>query len=742
MTPGNTLAGQHRWLRELSGGLITGLVAVVYAVTYAALLFSGPLKAGLPLGISLCLVSAALGAFWLAWRSELPFAIAGPDGSTLSILAAMAATAAAASGTGLLKGPLEHVLLLLLVTTALCALLFLLLGFGRLGAWVRYVPFPVIAGFLAATGWLIATGALQVAIDQAPGWELLHWRRHLADPRLLATLGLAAVFLLVLPRQRSAGWLPLLLLAACGLFFAALALSGQSLDAARQQGWFLGGMARAQWLAPWTLLDTRAAGFDWFWLADQWLDMLAVVFVAALTVLLGASGLEIMSRRDISLDHELRTHGWLNLLAACTGGCISLVSVSRSAVMLESGARTRLAGMLAAAVCGLAALGGGLLLGWVPKIVPAAFLLYIGLSILREWVLDSRQRLNRADWWLVLIILGISATVGFTTAVLVGMVASCLNFALNYSRVGVIQHDLDGTALHSKLVRPAAQRQLLNQHGSQIRVLMLRGMIFFGSAHSVLERVRGFLQAAQQGPAAARTLVLDFSHVASADSSAGLTFAKIFQLAQAAGVAVVLSGLRPAVQAALSQPDGQPDAAAAPAPAPVSHETLDQALEAAEHHLLAAHGAAEPTEALAPWMLRELGQAAHWAALQPLLQRHTLAAGQVLMREGELSDTRLYLIESGRLTVRLQGQGAGQRLAGLLGGTMVGEMALYSSAERSASVLAERDSVVWALSRQALETLQLNAPETAMQVHAFVMHTMAERLRLANSTLAALQRGS
>lgn len=720
------------WLHELSGGLITGVVAVVYAISYAALLFSGPLTPWLPWGIGLCLVSAVLGAFWLAWRSELPFAIAGPDGSTLSILAAMAATTAGAAGSGSFKGPLEHVLLLLLVTTVLCALLFLLLGLSRLGAWVRYVPFPVIGGFLASTGWLICAGALKVAADLPWGWDALaQWPHYVGDARLLSTVALALVFLCVFRKDGHPALLPLVLLGACLLFWAALAVAGLPLDAARQHGWLLEGVRHVQWMAPWQVLDTRTATFNWTWLAAQWLDMLAVVFVATITVLLGASGLELMSRREISLDRELGTHGWLNLLAAGCGGCISLVSVSRSAVMLESGARTRAAGMLAAAVCGLAALGAGLLLGGIPRIVPAAFLLYIGLAILREWVLDARLQLGRADWALVLAILGITATVGFTTAVLAGMVASCLVFALNYSRVGVVQHDMDGTALHSSVARPAAQRQLLARHGQNIRVLVLRGMIFFGSAHTLLERVRGFLKTPADG---ARVLLLDFSHVVSADSSAGMTFVKLSRLARAAGVQLVLCGLNPGVQARLAQLRS--------APAVQVHGTLDQALEAAEQTLLDANGQQpqDPQETLGAWMLRELGPT-HWAALQPLLQRHALADGQALMHQDEPSDATLYLLESGRLTVSLRGQHSGRRLVSLMGGNIVGEMGLYSSAQRSATVLADGDAVVWALTSPALGQLQHQAPDTAMQLHAFVMRTLADRLRLANGTIAALQRG-
>lgn len=718
-------AAAPAWTREAAGGAVAGMVAVAYALSYAALLFSGPLHALLPLGLGLCLVNAMLGAFWLSWRSQLPFAIGGPDGNTTSILAAMAA-GAVLGGAGQTAG---NVLALLLLTTVACAAMFLALGFGRMGRAVRYIPYPVVGGFLASTGWLIATGALRVAADLPGGLDFFAAvPPALTDPRLWVTLLLGGCCFVLLRRRSHPALLPGLLLGGMALVLAGLSLAGLSGDAARQAGWLFES-APVQWAAPWRLWETAAP--DWHWLAQQWLDMLAVAAVAIITVLLGATGLEVMSRRDISLDHELRTHGWLNLLCAGLGGYLSLVSVSRSAVLLESGAQTRAAGLLAAGVCAAALAGAGVLLGWVPKVVPAAFLLYLGLAILHEWVIESRRRLSLGDWTLIVIILAITATIGFTVAVLAGVLASCLNFAFNYSRVGVVQHDLDGTQLHSSVARPATHRQLLAQHGKAIRVLVLRGVIFFGTSSSVLERVRGFLDASATP---GRVLVLDFTHVAGADSSAAMTFTKINQLAQAAGVTLALCGLNRETLLALSGSAGV-DAA---------HPTLERALDAAEEALLRAHGQ-DPMGAqvpLAVWLLREFGDAVHCERLMPLLQRQALPAGGVLMNQGEASNGSLYLIETGRLAVTLRGQNQGQRLASLMGGNIVGEMALYSSAARSATVTAETVSVVWTLTRHALEGLHLHAPDTAMQFHAFVMRTMAERVRLANGTITALQRGA
>jgi SulP family sulfate permease len=440
-----------------------------------------------------------------------------------------------------------------------------------------------------------------------------------------------------------------------------------------------------------------------------------------------------MARRDISLDKELREHGWLNIASACLGGYLSLVSVSRSTVLLDCRVRTRAAGLLCAFICLVALAGASWLLAGIPKVVLAGFLLYLGLAILWEWVIDVRPDVARFDWLLIITILGITATIGFTVAVFAGIVISCLNFALNYSRVGVVQHDLDGASLRSTVQRPASHRAILAREGSRIRVLVLRGVIFFGTASALLERMRAFLQPAGPGRGL-RVLVLDFSHTASADSSAGFTFTKIAQLAEGGNVRIIVSGLGEGTRSAVTR--GMPQAGIA--------GSLDEALDRAEHLLLEAQGehplaACEP---IRPWLEQALGGADHAAIVQPLLQRRAVAAGQVLMRGGDDSDATLFLVESGRFSVTVPGLAEGRRLATLMAGAIAGEMALYGDAQRSATVTAEHDSVVWALGHDALASLHASAPETAMRVHAFIVRTLAERVRQANAAAAALQRGA
>ncbi|MGE4241455.1 SLC26A/SulP transporter family protein [Ramlibacter sp.] len=718
-------AGHVSWSAEIVAAGVGAVVAITYAMSYAALLFAPPLQHLLPMGIALAIASAAVGALWLGWRSQLPFAVAGPDGNTTSILATMAATLGASGGFAA-AGP--AILWVVLLTTVLCALAFLALGFCRLGSAVRYVPYPVIGGFLASTGWLICVGALRIIAELPPQGLLAVPLATFAKPVILAAFAFAVVLLFVFRKRRGPLVLPLMLIGAAVATHVGVRLAGLDAEQASDRGWLFDTVLRPMWSSPFT---QNVSMVDWTALAREWPDMIAVTAVGVITVLLSASALEVKSRGDISIDKELREHGWLNLASAASGGYLSLVSVARSSVIADTGARTRLAPVLCGALCVAALFGASSVLQWVPRVVLSGFLLYLGLAILREWVVDVRRYIGLVDWAVIVLILVTTATIGFTVAVFAGVIVSTLNFALSYSRVGVVQHDIDATSVRSSVQRPPAQRAALLRHGSAIRVIVLRGLIFFGTASSLLDRVRGFL--APDAGIPGRVLVLDFSHAASADSSARFTFAKIAQLAAKAGVTLVVSGLGPATKPAVLQ--GIPDATVA--------RSLDDALEAAEDRLLRAHaldpGAAH--EPIGPWLERELGEA-HAATLLPLLQRREIAAGETLLRHGQPSDATLYFIERGRFDVTVSGQAQGRRLASLMAGTIVGEMALYDDAQRSATVTAHDAGVVWALKRDVLEHLHEDAGEAAMRVHALVVRTLAERVRQANAAAAALQHGA
>src|SRR6516164_2157017 len=150
-------------LRDLFGGAISGVVSVVYCVSYAAFIFSGPLTPWLGYGIAATFISTTVGALVVALRSSLPFTIAGPDSATSVVTASLVAGFVRwLVENGRTDHILEPTLLLLALSALLVGILLCGLGLAKAGRAVRFVPYPVIGGFLGATGWLMVSGASQV----------------------------------------------------------------------------------------------------------------------------------------------------------------------------------------------------------------------------------------------------------------------------------------------------------------------------------------------------------------------------------------------------------------------------------------------------------------------------------------------------------------------------------------------------------------------------------------------------
>ena len=153
-------------LTGLLSGLIVGIVVVIVAISFAVLIFSGDLASLAPRGISLGLFTGLVMAGSIAVTSSFRGMVATPQDVPAAITALIAASVAAALPSG--TGPDElfaTVVAAIALTTLATGLFFLALGFLKLGGLSRFIPYPVIGGFLAGTGWLLLKGSVGVLAD-------------------------------------------------------------------------------------------------------------------------------------------------------------------------------------------------------------------------------------------------------------------------------------------------------------------------------------------------------------------------------------------------------------------------------------------------------------------------------------------------------------------------------------------------------------------------------------------------
>src|SRR3989337_1980561 len=167
--------------RDAMAGAISAVVQIAYCISFAALIFTGDLAGGFSLGLAGLIMGTVVTCMVIAMTSTFSPVIGGPDSpavAVMSVLAASIATALAAKGASTPQ-IIVNVLVALSVSTLLTGILLYGVGALRMGQWLRFIPYPVIGGFLAASGLLLITGGMEVVtqtnLTLSPlSWELLY----------------------------------------------------------------------------------------------------------------------------------------------------------------------------------------------------------------------------------------------------------------------------------------------------------------------------------------------------------------------------------------------------------------------------------------------------------------------------------------------------------------------------------------------------------------------------------------
>ena len=715
---------------DVLGGGVTSVLNVTFGLSYALLIFGGPLSPHLGYGVAATFVSSAIIGAVLALASSLPCAIGAPDSSTAAMTAILSASLVERIGGSQAATPLIGPVLLTLAGASIITGI-VLCGFGmtRLGRAIRYVPYPVVGGFLGATACLILAGAVRVITGQRLQLEAL---TQFAAPQTMFELAAASAMALVLfiawRRSRNALALPAILIGGVLTAHALFWLSGISLAQAQASGWTFQPPPPANLWVPWNL--DQIEHYPWHVLPELSGDLIAVVFVTISCALFNTAGIEVALHSEANLERELNATGLANILSGACGGYSGCISVSRTVLNAGSGGNGRLSGLTVAAISALMLLAAPVLLGYMPKFVLGGLLIYLGADQLHRWLIASRRRLSFAEYLSLLAIIVIIVKWGFVAGILIGVVIGCATFALSASRIDSIKYGFDGSEYRSSLDRSRDDQALLAEHGGKIQGLTLQSYLFFGSANRLYLRTKELLQRQPD----CQFLVFDFKHVTGIDSSAAYSFSQIKSCALERAVKIVLVHLPAAAEKALRSTDFiSGDVSVAP--------ELDIALEWCEDQVIAQHQDRDQDDAnLRDWFMQLLDDEHAVAELIRRCQRVEVSAGDIIVRSGDPADSMHFILD-GRVGVMIPiADGRVTRVRSLGRCTTIGEMGLVSHAPRNATIQAEIDSVLYVLSASAFEDIKTTDPVLGQRLLTYFVSVMAERLTFANQTIGVLRR--
>lgn len=732
----NYLSNIKALSRAVAFALISGTKEISDTLAMAALLFSGGLALGYPIAATLFLCGTIIIRASVGLLSTMPHAVGSPDHKTgMSILAGLLGGIVVTSTNP--QAGVATALAICGATSILTGSLFAIVGAFRLAHFARLLPYPVLGGFLAGSGWLLARGGFVMSLHAEHDKSIAqvgHLAELLMDPKRLAVLlpafMLAVLMFFVVRKKASAA--PIVIIGSICIFYLFVQLSGLGIENARDFGWLPKLAVDHATIQP----NLAIIGMiDWAVILKSLPLMFFAAALSTVSMLLNLSSLSLRLRADVDVNHEMISSGLTNIVIGSFGGMAAYVSVSSTSLAYRLGVDRILAAVSAVFVLGLAVVFAGPITSAAPIFLTSGMVLYAGLDFLVEWLIASKRRLPFLDWMLVLAIFAVIVFFGILPGILVGILLSVVLFVINYARIPVIRTFGSNKDWRSHVDRSPEESATLGQLGGACEIISLQGYLFFATAEMIVDHVRKRLK---NGQSPLKFLVLDFSHVGGCDLAAIVAFANIINIAMKNEFILLFAGMPVDLRTSFDRSGMvfvNPEIV-------LDFVDVDHAIEFCEEAMLADGALAQNVVGVdaMTFLALKLGEHADLPAVMDKFRTIYLARGDYLIRKGEAADD-VFIVLTGRVHVQIDlPNGRTLRLRTMTPGAIVGDIALYTGQRRTADVVIDEDTTVLCLSAASLGEIEQSYGNLAATIHRVFARTLAEKLVLANNAIRLAQR--
>lgn len=516
---------------DVFGGITAGIVALPLALAFGIQAFGGvDSPEASSMGVLAGLVGATLLGFFAALFGGTHSQISGPTGPMTVITASIVSGAWASS-----QGNISAVLLSMSLAGIFCGLFQVLFGLIRIGKYVRYIPYPVLSGFMSGIGVIIILQQLYPIIGKkSPASTLdmiLNFPATIAEgisvPALL--LGLACIALIILvpkvTKKVPATLVALVVVTVVSLF--------TGLDSALTIGNIPAGLPMP------FFTKVQLDGIGWMVVIKASLvPGLTLAGLGSIDTLLTSVVADNITKTKHNSNQELIGQGIGNAVAGLFCGLAGAGATMRTVVNVKSGGRTQLSGMIHAALLLAILLGLGSLVKYVPLSVLASILITVGWGIIDFRGFKDLRRIPKSDAFVMIVVFLMTVFVDLLTAVGIGMVIACVLFM---KRAGDLVEDGYSSKELSTFDKESPwedEKDMPKDIHHHIYIERLDGPIFFGS-------ITGFQRVMHDIPKDAKIVIIRMRRVPFMDQSGVYAMETAIKDLQAQGVKVLMTIIQP-----------------------------------------------------------------------------------------------------------------------------------------------------------------------------------------------------
>ena len=519
---------------DIFGGITAGIVALPLALAFGIQAFGGindPAAASM--GALAGLVGATLLGFFAALFGGTHSQISGPTGPMTVVTASIVSAAWTAS-----SGNFSAVIIAMAMAGIFCGLFQILFGIIRIGKYVRYIPYPVLSGFMSGIGVIIILQQIYPLIGKKSPVStldmLLNFPSACADNVSLIALllGLGTIALIIcVPRLTKK--IPATLVALIVMTIISILCS---FDAALTIGEIPAGLPMPFFAKE----GIDLSGIDWMQIAEaSIIPGLTLAGLGSIDTLLTSIVADNITKTKHDSNQELIGQGIGNAVAGLFCGISGAGATMRTVVNVKSGGRTQISGMVHALFLLAILLGLGSLVKYVPLSVLAGILITVGWGIIDFRGFKDITRIPKADAFVLIVVFLTTVFVDLLTAVGIGMVIACVLFMKRAGDLAEQQYEggvlTDGFDKNTPWEDESGVTEEMKKH---IYIQRLEGPVFFGS-------ITGFNRVMHDVPEGINTVIIRMKRVNFMDQSGAYAMESAVKDLQAKGIEVLMTIIQP-----------------------------------------------------------------------------------------------------------------------------------------------------------------------------------------------------
>lgn len=517
---------------DVFGGITAGIVALPLALAFGIQAFGGiDHPAAASMGALAGLVGATMLGFFASIFGGTHSQISGPTGPMTVITASLVSATWTAS-----SGNFSAVIISMALAGMFCGLFQVLFGVIRIGKYVRYIPYPVLSGFMSGIGVIIILQQIYPLMGlKSPVMVvdmLMHLPEQVANANLTALmLGLGTIALIylfpLLTRRIPSTLVALILMTVVSLFC--------SIDAALTIGQIPAGLPQPFFLRE----ELNLEGIDWLALINaSVVPGLTLAGLGSIDTLLTSIVADNITKTKHDSNRELIGQGIGNAITGLFCGIGGAGATMRTVVNVKAGGRTQLSGVVHSLLLLTILLGLGSVVQYVPLAVLAGILITVGWGIIDFRGFRDLRRIPKADAFVLMVVFLMTVFVDLLTAVGIGMVIACVLFMKRAGDLAEAQYSSQSLNDFDKEQPWEDEGDLTNDLKQRIYVQRLGGPIFFGS-------ITGFQRVMHDVPDGVETVIIRMRRVSFMDQSGAYAMETAIKDLQARGIRVLMTIIQP-----------------------------------------------------------------------------------------------------------------------------------------------------------------------------------------------------